>query len=71
MRPARLRAVVMLMLLLVLPCQRRASAYSLLTHEMLIDLTWQDSIVPLLLSRYPTLTPAARPRIPKPHPAGA
>ena len=48
----------MLMLLLVLPCQRRASAYSLLTHEMLIDLTWQDSIVPLLLSRYPTLTPA-------------
>src|ERR1035441_6215354 len=58
MRPTRLRAVVMLVLLLALPCQRRASAYSLLTHEMLIDLTWQDSIVPLLLSRYPTLTPA-------------
>jgi len=35
-----------------------ASAYSLLTHEQLIDLTWQSSIVPLLLSRYPTLTPA-------------
>jgi hypothetical protein len=33
-------------------------AYSLLTHEQLIDLTWQDSIVPLLLSRYPGLTPA-------------
>jgi hypothetical protein len=30
----------------------------LLTHEQLIDLTWQDSIVPLLLSRYPNLTPA-------------
>jgi hypothetical protein len=30
----------------------------LLTHEQLIDLTWKDSIVPLLLSRYPTLTPA-------------
>ena len=28
------------------------------THEQLIDLTWQDSIVPLLLSRYPGLTPA-------------
>src|ERR1700691_4661967 len=36
----------------------RAFAYSVLTHEQLIDLTWQDSIVPLLLSRYPTLTPA-------------
>ena len=36
----------------------RSPAYSLLTHEQLIDLTWNDSIVPLLLSRYPTLTPA-------------
>jgi len=35
-----------------------AHAYSLLTHEQLIDLTWKDSIVPLLLSRYPNLTPA-------------
>ena len=35
-----------------------ASAYSLLTHEQLVDLTWQSSIVPLLLSRYPGLTPA-------------
>ncbi len=33
-------------------------AYSVLTHEQLIDLTWNDSIVPLLLSRYPGLTPA-------------
>ena len=37
---------------------RPASAYSLLTHEQLIDLTWKNSIVPLLLSRYPNLTPA-------------
>ncbi len=35
-----------------------ARAYSLLTHEQLIDLTWDSSVVPLLLSRYPTLTPA-------------
>ncbi len=34
------------------------AAYSTLTHEQLIDLTWKRSIVPLLLSRYPTLTPA-------------
>ncbi len=36
----------------------RAGAYSLLTHEQLIDLTWHDSIVPLLLSHYPNLTDA-------------
>ena len=47
-----------LFLLLALPAQPRAGAYSLLTHEQLIDLTWQDSVVPLLLSRYPGLTPA-------------
>ena len=39
-------------------CTRSLNAYSLLTHEQLIDLTWKDSIVPLLLSRYPNLTPA-------------
>jgi hypothetical protein len=33
-----------------------AFSYSLLTHEQLIDLTWDDSIVPLLMSRYPGLT---------------
>jgi hypothetical protein len=37
---------------------RPAHAYSLLTHEQLIDLTWDSSIVPLLKSRYPDLTPA-------------
>lgn len=48
--------VIFLLGCLLLPA-RRADAYSLLTHEQLIDLTWQSSIVPLLLSRYPTLTP--------------
>jgi len=43
---------------LLLTCAHPADAYSVLTHEQLIDLTWQSSIVPLLLSRYPTLTPA-------------
>ena len=45
-------------LLCTLGVVRPAGAYSVLTHEQLIDLTWQSSIVPLLLSRYPTLTPA-------------
>jgi hypothetical protein len=54
----RLWSILALLLLLALPWHRRAEAYSLLTHEQLIDLTWHDSIVPLLLSRYPDLTPA-------------
>jgi hypothetical protein len=53
-----LRATMVLILLLLLPWPRRADAYSLLTHEQLIDLTWQDSFVPLLLKNYPELTPA-------------
>jgi hypothetical protein len=32
------------------------SSYSLLTHEQIIDLTWDDAIVPLLLSHYPDAT---------------
>ena len=44
--------------LLLLICALPAFPYSLLTHEQLIDLTWDDSIVPLLLSRYPNLTKA-------------
>ncbi len=58
MSKTRLRTVFALLLMLMLPWHRRADAYSLLTHEQLIDLTWRDSIVPLLLSRYPGLTAA-------------
>ena len=53
-----LRVFVLLVLVLPILWSRPAEAYSPLTHQQLIDLTWQDSIVPLLLSRYPTLTPA-------------
>lgn len=55
----RLRLQIAATLLLCLFCvTSRAFGYSVLTHEQLIDLTWNTSIVPLLLSRYPTLTPA-------------
>jgi hypothetical protein len=54
----RLRTIALVLLVLLLPWGGKASAYSLLTHEQLIDLTWHDSIVPLLLSHYPGLTPA-------------
>ena len=57
MRFDRVRSAVLLILLLPVLWPRQAAGYSLLTHEELIDLTWQDSIVPLLLSRYPGLTP--------------
>src|SRR5271170_3862199 len=33
-------------------------SYSVLTHEQIIDLAWKDSIVPMLLSRYPNATSA-------------
>src|SRR5690242_10974934 len=58
MHSPRLRAILGLVLLLAVPSARRADAYSLLTHEQLVDLAWQNSIVPLLLSRYPDLTAA-------------
>ena len=32
------------------------AAYSVLTHEELIDLAWNDSIRPLLLKRFPGAT---------------
>ncbi len=58
MRASRHRLLLAVLLLVFLGIgQRSAAAYSLLTHEQLIDLTWDDSIVPFLLSRYPNLTP--------------
>src|SRR5580698_587781 len=59
MHVSRLRSSLALLLLFTFfPPPPQARAYSLLTHEQLVDLAWQDSIVPLLLSRYPGLTPA-------------
>ena len=52
----RLSLASLLLVLLATPQPTRA--YSVLTHEQLIDLTWSDSIQPLLLKRYPNLTPA-------------
>ena len=50
-------AILFILLLSAAWC-RPVSAYSLLTHQQLVDLTWGDAIVPFLLSRYPNLTPA-------------
>ena len=42
--------------LVVLMCSGSLSAYSVLTHEEIVDLLWTDQIRPLLLKRYPGLT---------------
>ncbi len=43
-------------LLIVLMSCSSSSAYSVLTHEEIVDLVWTDGIRPLLLKRYPGLT---------------
>ncbi len=50
--------VAALFLALLLQTAQPARAYSVLTHEQLIDLAWQSSIAPLLRARYPGITPA-------------
>jgi len=50
-----LRAVTILFLVLM-SCSR-SSAYSVLTHEEIVDLLWTDQIQPLLLKRFPGLSP--------------
>jgi hypothetical protein len=43
-------------LLLALACGGVSSAYSVLTHEEIVDLLWTDEIQPLLLQRFPGLS---------------
>ncbi len=51
-----LRPSVALGLLLLFPIPA-AYSYSVLTHEAIIDSTWDSSIKPLLLQRFPAATP--------------
>ena len=46
---------LLLLLCLLLPAS--AHPYSVQTHQQIVDLVWLDSIQPLLLDRYPHLTP--------------
>jgi|SRR5271166_3413897 len=43
-------------LLVVAMCSGSSLAYSVLTHEEIVDLLWSDEIRPLLLKRFPGLT---------------
>jgi len=51
----KLSALLVLMVLCVNSSPVRA--YSVLTHEQIVDLAWEDHIQPLLLKRYPQSTP--------------
>jgi hypothetical protein len=51
-----LSAHAMALLFVVFMCSSGSSAYSVLTHEEIVDLVWADEIRPLLLKRYPGLT---------------
>jgi hypothetical protein len=50
------RAAALLLFLLLSPAF--TSAYSVLTHEQIVDLLWSDQIQPLLLKRFPASTEA-------------
>jgi Zinc dependent phospholipase C len=41
----------------VMGCALPSHSYSVLTHEQIVDLAWQDQIRPLLLKRFPEATP--------------
>ena len=52
------RAWMLLLAGLLFGVARPSLAYSLLTHEELVDVLWKDQIEPLLLKRFPASTPA-------------
>jgi hypothetical protein len=51
-----LRLRVLALVFILLTCGAASFAYSVLTHEEIVDLLWTDEIRPLLLKRYPGLT---------------
>jgi Zinc dependent phospholipase C len=55
-RPWAIRAIAAFFILLL--CASGLLAYSVLTHEEIVDLVWTTEISPLLLKRFPTLTEA-------------
>ncbi|MDP9262861.1 MAG: zinc dependent phospholipase C family protein [Acidobacteriota bacterium] len=47
---------VLILVLLLGSTSQLSSAYSVLTHEQIVDLLWADQIKPLLLQKYPAAT---------------
>jgi Zinc dependent phospholipase C len=50
-------AYAVFVLLIAICCASACAAYSVLTHEAIIDAAWKDDIVPTLLKRFPNATP--------------
>lgn len=42
---------------MIVGCALPLSAYSVLTHEQVVDLAWQNELQPMLLKRFPCATP--------------
>ena len=58
LRALHLKAVAVIMaLVLCLGCPKETAAYSVLSHEAIIDSSWDTNIRPLLLKRFPRATP--------------
>ncbi len=49
------KALLLLLLASLLPAS--ADAYSVLSHEEVVDMAWKDTIVPMLRSRFPGISP--------------
>jgi len=47
---------ILAIFLIVLMCNVKSPAYSVLTHEEIVDLLWASQIKPMLLQRYPGLS---------------
>jgi hypothetical protein len=53
---ARYNATIALLTAVILLVPHTAPAYSILTHEQIIDLLWKDRLVPLIKKRFPQTT---------------
>ena len=53
---SKLKGKHLLVVILLLLCSFKANAYSVLTHEALIDASWDKFIKPLLKLKYPAVT---------------
>lgn len=52
-----MRVLSIVTFLFLLAISLPAGAYSVLTHEQVVDLAWEDQIRPMLLRRFPNATP--------------
>jgi len=56
-KPFSLSVPIILGLIFGTCCAPNCLGYSVLTHEAIIDAAWKDSIVPVLLKRFPNVAP--------------